>query len=113
MSNPETLELPCKLKLTFDPARSQNYMHLTFSDVGFTVMNEETKIGEVVGCLGGAMEFRIGELTYTLDTKALWQTVREALPQTMALVTEEDHDPYDDPNYAQAMIERLSRGSKL
>lgn len=68
-----------KISESWNPNRKSGHLHMTFPDVGVEMMDTKThkKVGHVYGCLGGGVEIRIGEYTYSLKFTEIWDAVSE------------------------------------
>lgn len=80
MSLPESIEISVKLRLTIDPSRAKNSLHLTIADTCAQVFNGDRHIGRVAGCIGGAIEVSIDQpgglpIAYTLNPLHLFEAV--------------------------------------
>ena len=53
------LNLNIPLRLSFDPTKKNNFLHMTFSDTSVKASQDGKTVGEVLGCLGGGVEFRL------------------------------------------------------
>lgn len=98
----EEIIVPVKLKCTINPNRANNFLHLTIGDVGGEFKNGKKGelIGEVVGCMGGGMEVRVGKWTWTMGVRDLFMAVYES-QQRKSIQEQSDKHP-----------EKLSQNSK-
>ena len=77
------------LRMTHAPGFTHTYLHMTFSDTGVQMVKGTAAqrkagkgkfMGEVIGCLGGGTEIKIGnDFTFTLGHPALWRAVYDQI----------------------------------
>jgi hypothetical protein len=72
------------LRMTHAPGFVHTYLHMTLNDTSVRMMRGTKKqiakgkgklVGEVIGCLGGGMEIKVGDYTFTMNAAALWRAV--------------------------------------
>jgi len=71
------IDVVVPLKLTMDPNRVKNTLHMTYGDTCVEITDKKTKkeLGYTISCLGGAIEVCVGKYTWTLLPKDLWMAV--------------------------------------
>lgn len=81
----QEIEVTVPLKLTFDPGRDKNYLHMTIGD---TVVNmsrgkgeKKKELGWTIACMGGGTEVKIGDYTWTMSAKGLWLAVQNRIEE--------------------------------
>lgn len=68
-------EITIPLKITYDPKREKNSIHLKFDDMCVNITDDKGNIvGSIDVCIGGGIEFKIEEnkKIYFASTKDLW-----------------------------------------
>lgn len=80
-TEPPVLHVKGELRVThtLDPDRTNNWLHMRFADTSVKVTEGDVQIGEISGCLGGAIEVVIGKNAYTISPKDLWEFMTQGI----------------------------------
>jgi len=83
-ANPELpVEVELKVKIVLEHWKGflgSSRMRMAFNDNSLIISTDkDKKVGEIVGCLGASMEFRLNDHQYGVSGKALWDAFCEAV----------------------------------
>ena len=75
------ISLTVEAEITYDPARSENRLHLTIGVCCVTVSQGEQEMGRIAGCIGGAIEIsdKASGRAWTISPQDLWAAFQVAL----------------------------------
>lgn len=84
------VEAELKIKITLEHWEGfcgSSRMRMKFADNALNITAGKKQIGEVIGCLGGAVEFHLNGLQYAVSGQALWDAFCEAINKPKFKIT--------------------------